>query len=80
MQYDLLLSGGEVLDPGAGLRGEMDVAIAGGKIAAVGASLPSAQARRTVSVKGKLVMPGLVDMHAHVLVNGHDMGIHTDRC
>lgn len=79
MQYDLLLTGGEVLDPGAGLRGVMDVGIAGGRIVAVDAALPSAQARRTLSVKGKLVVPGLVDMHAHVLVNGHDMGIHTDR-
>lgn len=79
MQYDLLLSGGEVIDPGAGLRGVMDVAIAGGKIAAVAPSLPAKQALRTISAKGRLVMPGLVDMHAHVLVNGYDMGIHTDQ-
>ena len=78
MQYDLLLTGGEVIDPGAGLRGVMDVAIAGGKIAAVAPSLPANQARQTISAKGRLVMPGLVDMHAHVLVNGYDMGIHTD--
>lgn len=78
MQYDLLLTGGEVIDPGAGLRGVMDVAIAGGKIAAVAPSLPANQALRTISVKGRLVMPGLVDMHAHVLINGHDMGIQTD--
>lgn len=78
MQYDLLLTGGEVIDPGAGLRGVMDVAIAGGKIAAVAPSLPANQALRTISAKGRLVMPGLVDMHAHVLINGHDMGIHTD--
>ena len=78
MQYDLLITGGEVIDPGAGLRGVMDVAIAGGKIAAVAPSLPANQARQTISAKGRLVMPGLVDMHAHVLVNGHDMGVHTD--
>jgi len=80
MQFDLLLTGGEVVDPGAGLRGVMDVGIAGGKIAAVAPSLPADRARRTISAKGALVMPGLVDMHAHVLVNGHDMGIHTDQC
>ena len=78
MQYDLLLTGGEVIDPGAGLRGVMDVAISGGKIVAVAPSLPTNQALRTISAKGRLVMPGLVDMHAHVLVNGHDMGSHTD--
>ena len=80
MQYDLLVTGGEVIDPSAGLRGVMDVAIAGGKIAAVAPSLDAKQALRTISAKGRLVMPGLVDMHAHVLVNGHDMGVHTDQC
>jgi dihydroorotase len=80
MQFDLLLTGGNVIDQAAGLRGVMDVGIAGGKIVAVAPSLPQT-ARRTISVKGRLVMPGLVDMHAHVLLNGHDMGIHTDsRC
>ena len=79
MPYDLVLTGGEVLDPGAGLKGVMDVAIAGGKIAAVAPSLAQHPARRSINVKGRLVTPGLVDIHAHVLVNGHDMGIHTDR-
>ena len=80
MQYDLLITGGEVIDPSAGLRGLMDVGIAGGKIKAVAPSLPADQALRTINAKGRLVMPGLVDMHAHVLVNGHDMGVHTDQC
>jgi dihydroorotase len=80
MKYDLLLTGGEVIDPSAGLSGVMDVAIAGGKIAAVAPSLPSSEARRTISVKGRLVTPGLVDIHAHVFVNAHDMGSHTDDC
>jgi dihydroorotase len=80
MKYDLLLTGGEVIDPSAGLRGMMDVGIAGGKIAAVAPSLPANEARRTISVKGRLVTPGLVDIHAHVFVNAHDMGSHTDDC
>lgn len=79
MQYDLLVSGGEVLDPEAGLRGIMDVAVSGGKIVAVGPFLPGS-AKKTINAKGLLVLPGLVDIHAHVLVNGHDMGIHTDDC
>lgn len=80
MQYDLLLTGGEVVDAEAGLRGVMDVGIAGGKIVAVAPALPASQALRTINVQGRIVTPGLVDLHAHVLVNGHDMGIHTDRC
>jgi dihydroorotase len=80
MKYDLLLTGGEVIDPSAGLHGLMDIGITGGKIAAVAPSLPANQARRTISVKGHLVTPGLVDIHAHVFVNAHDMGSHTDDC
>ena len=78
MQYDLLLTGGEVRDPAAGLKDRMDVAIAGGKIVEVGPNLPQKDARRTISVQGRLVTPGLVDVHAHVFVNAHDMGGHTD--
>jgi dihydroorotase len=78
MKYDLLLAGGDVLDPAGGLRGLMDIGIAGGKISAVAPSLPAADARRTISVKGRLVTPGLVDIHAHIFVNASDMAGHTD--
>src|SRR5258708_25748078 len=78
MKYDLLLTGGDVLDPAGGLRGLMDIGIAGGKISAVAPSLPVADARRTISAKGWLVTPGLVDIHAHIFVNASDMAGHTD--
>jgi dihydroorotase len=78
MKYDLLLAGGDVLDPAGGLRGLMDIGIAGGKISAVAPSLSAADARRKISVNGRLVMPGLVDIHAHIFVNASDMAGHTD--
>src|SRR4029077_6094623 len=55
------------------------IGIAGGKIVAVAPDLPSSEARRTIDAKGRRVPPGLVDVHAHVFVNAHDMGGHTDR-
>jgi dihydroorotase len=64
MKYDLLLAGGDVLDPAGGLRGLMDIGIAGGKIMAVAPLLTTADPRRTISAKGRLVTPGLVDIHA----------------
>src|SRR3979411_1661897 len=79
MTYDLLLTGGEVIDPSAGLRGVMYVGIAGGKIVVVAPSLAANEARQTISAKGRLVTPGLVDIHAHVFVNAHDMGGCTDQ-
>ena len=79
MKYDLLISGGEVVDPGGGLHGLMDVGIFAGKIVEVGPGLRSEEASRTISAKGLLVTPGLVDVHAHVFVNSSDMGENTDR-
>ena len=78
MKYDLLIRHGEVLDPGAGLKGKLDVGIAGGKIVEVAPNLPENEAKRTISASGRYVTPGLIDIHAHVFVNAHDMGGHTD--
>ena len=65
-RYDLLLKGGRVIDPTAGRDGTADVAIAGGRIAAVEHSIPAETAREVTDVAGKLVLPGLIDTHAHV--------------
>jgi dihydroorotase len=79
MKYDLLIRDGEIVDPGSGLRGRMDVGIADGKIVEVAPGLREEDARRTISAKDRLVTPGLVDMHAHIFVNSSDMGENTDR-
>lgn len=65
MQYDLLIKGGQVLDPAAGLSGSLDVAVAAGTIAAVAPGLDPRLSRRTVDVQGALVVPGLIDLHVH---------------
>src|SRR5712691_11213289 len=78
MKYDLLIRHGEVVDPAAGLKGQLDVGIGGSKIVEVGPSLAANEAHRTISARGLLVTPGLIDIHAHVFVNAHDMGGHTD--
>src|SRR6202790_4670413 len=78
MKYDLLIRHGEVIDPGAGLKGRLDVGVSGGKIVEVAPSLAESEARRTISARGLLCAPGLIDIHAHVFVNAHDMGGHTD--
>lgn len=80
--YDLLLTGGAVLDPSAdgdaaGPR-TADVAIAGDKIAAVGPSLPRDRAARAIDVRGRLVTPGLIDLHTHVYWGGTSLGVDPD--
>ena len=66
MGYDLLLKNGHVIDPGNGIDGKRDVAIAGGKIAAVAEDIDPALANRVVDVGGLYVTPGLIDIHVHV--------------
>src|SRR4051812_45215519 len=64
--YDLLIRGGKVIDPSQNLSAERDVAIVNGKIAAVAANIPANRARDVFDARGKLVTPGLINVHAHV--------------
>ena len=63
--YDLLLRGGHVIAPAPGLDGVADIAVKDGRIAAVGRNLPG-PARETIDVAGRLVLPGMIDTHAHI--------------
>ncbi|MET0877910.1 MAG: amidohydrolase/deacetylase family metallohydrolase, partial [Tardiphaga sp.] len=58
--FDLLLRGGRVIDPASGIDGIKDVAIRGGKIAAVQSDILPTSAREVIDVTGKLVLPGLI--------------------
>ena len=70
IQYDLLLKGGHVIDPVNHLDRKIDVAVAGGKIAAVGPDISPAKAGKVVNVSGLFVTPGLVDIHVHIGCGG----------
>jgi len=63
-KYDLIVKGGRVIDPSRKLDAIRDVAIANGRIAAVEATI-SADAAETIDAHGKLVVPGLIDIHTH---------------
>ncbi len=62
--YDLLIKGGRVIDPSAGIDAVRDVAIAAGKIVAVEPNL-AGDAAETIDAAGKIVAPGLIDIHTH---------------
>jgi len=62
--YDLIIKGGRVIDPSMGLDAVRDVAIAQGRIAAVAADI-SGDATETIDARGKIVAPGLIDIHVH---------------
>jgi len=64
--FDLLLRGGRVIDPASGIDGIKDVAIRNGKVAAVQSDILPTSAREVLDVTDKIVLPGLIDTHAHV--------------
>ena len=73
-RYDVLLRGGHVMDPRNNISANRDVAIAGGKIAAVAAQINPADAAKTIDVAGLHVIPGIVDIHTHVYAGTGEKG------
>lgn len=81
MKYDLLLSGGFVIDPRNNVNQICDVAVKDGKIALVAPNIDRSSAAEQIDVSGKLITPGLIDTHAHVFeyVTGR-FGLEADMC
>jgi len=81
MLYDLLLRGGRVIDPAQNIDGIHDLAVKEGRIAALETSIAASSAKETLDLSGKLVLPGLIDTHAHVFehVTGR-FGLEADLC
>jgi len=76
--FDILIQGGRVIDPAQKISAARDVAIANGRIARVAENIPAAQARQVYDAKGKLVTPGLIDMHTHVYQYGIPLSVDSD--
>ena len=81
MKYDLLLSGGFVIDPRNNINQICDIAIKDGKISLVAPNINRSLALECIDVSGKLITPGLIDTHAHVFeyVTGR-FGLEADMC
>jgi dihydroorotase len=77
-KFDLLIKGGDALDPSQSLRGRRDIGIRYGVIEAVEADIPASRALRVLDAGGKLVTPGLIDLHCHVFPYGSAIGIPAD--
>jgi dihydroorotase len=77
-KFDLVVKGGDVLDPSQSLRAKRDIGIRFGIIEAVESNIPAARALQVVDANGKLVTPGLIDLHSHVFPYGSGLGIPAD--
>ena len=77
-ECDLVIKGGTVIDPSQHLHGVLDVAVKDGKILEVSRDLAVGRTRVVLSAKDKIVTPGFVDIHAHVLEGLTIMGVNAD--
>src|ERR1700704_4040844 len=77
-KFDLVIKGGEVLDPSQKLRGVRDIGIRYGVVEAIEPGIPAERALRVLDASGRLVTPGLIDLHSHVYPYGSAIGIPAD--
>lgn len=78
--YDLALTGGSLLDPAQGINdAPRDVAFKDGKVAAVAERIDPALAAQSIDVTGKLITPGLIDLHGHFYHGGNGSAVHADQ-
>jgi len=77
-KFDLAIKGGGVIDPSQNLRAKRDIGIRFGIVEALEPDIPAAKALRILNASGKLVTPGLIDLHAHVFPYGSAIGIPAD--
>ena len=78
MEFDLIVKGGRVVDPGQGIDRVLDVGLADGKIAALESGISQSRAGETIDASGKLVTPGLIDLHTHIYWGATSFGLEPD--
>ena len=78
MPFDLILRGGRAIDPSQKLDAIIDVAFAEGKVAAIGSGLKADGGTDVRDVSGRIVTPGLIDLHTHVYWGGTSLGIDAE--
>ena len=77
-RYDLIVKGGRLIDPAQSISAARDIAVSGTKIARVASDIPVSEARHILDAKGKIVTPGLIDVHTHVYDGVAPLGIPAD--
>ncbi len=77
-KFDLLITGGTVLNPATGTNRQADVAVIGDRVTAVDANLPRENAKQVLDARGCYVTPGLIDFHVHSYWGVNPYGFDAD--
>lgn len=77
-KFDLVIRGGEVLDPSQNLRARRDIGIRNAFVVALEPEIAPGMGKQVIDASGKLVLPGLIDYHAHVCPEVSAIGIPAD--
>jgi dihydroorotase len=77
-KFDLVVKGGQVIDPSQKLKAVRDIGIRNGVVEAIEADIPAARAVKLVNAAGRIVTPGLIDLHGHTFPYGSAIGIPAD--
>jgi dihydroorotase len=76
--FDLLLTGGTVIDPSSSVNQKLDLGITGDRIAAIRSNIPPVNAKRVLNVAGCVITPGLIDFHVHSYWGVNPYGFNAD--
>ncbi len=78
--YDIVIKGGRVIDPAQGINTIRDIGVSEGKISEISDSIEDGKSKKTIDARGKIVSPGLIDLHAHVAYGVIGNGLAPDDC
>jgi len=78
VKFDLLITGGHVIDPATGVDKHADVAVRAGRIASIDENIPADSASTVIDAHDQLVTPGLIDLHTHVYWGATFWGVRAD--
>lgn len=78
LSYDILICGGDIIDPSQALHGKRDIAVHDGRIVRMEPEIADISAKQVIDAKGKIVVPGLIDLHGHIGLKGGSLGLQVD--